>query len=126
MDTCERCTAVNEFVQQDTKGPDVECVVVRLVHYHFWRHVLEGAAVGVSWLLHISLDTPTKVADFDDISLLDENILWLDVSVDEPLLVHVVDATADLDEEVESNILLQKLLFTNQVEQIAFVSILES
>ena len=46
--------------------------------------------------------------------------------MNEPLLVHVVDATADLDEEVESSVLAQVLLTTNQKEQISFAGKFES
>jgi hypothetical protein len=44
--------------------------------------------------------------------------------MDQALFVHVVDTRADLNEKVESGVLTQVFLFTNQVEQITFTSVL--
>jgi hypothetical protein len=38
------------------------------------------------------LDTPTEITDFDYITFFNQDVFWLNVSVDETLLVHVVDA----------------------------------
>ena len=97
-----------------------------LVFDHFWGHVLKGAAEGISWLGNFGLHTPAEVADFDDVALLDEDILRLDVTMDKTLFVHVVDAGADLDEEVESHVLVEMLLLANQKEEIALACKLKS
>ena len=76
-----------------------------LILYHFWCHVLQGSTKSIPLLHMITLNTPSKIANFNDVSILDQNVFRLDVSVDETLFVHVVDAGADLDEEVEGCIL---------------------
>ena len=50
----------------------------------------------------ITLNTPSKIANFNDVSILDQNVFRFDISKDETLFVHVVDAGANLDKEVES------------------------
>lgn len=125
MGASKGCTAVNEFVEEDSKCPNVESVVMWLVHYHLWSHILKRTTVSIPGLLNFSLHTPSKVADLDDIILLDQNVLWLDISVDQSLLVHVVNATADLNEEVKRHIFLETLFLSDQIEQIAFVAILQ-
>lgn len=53
----------------------------------------------------VQLHAPAKVTDFDDIPVLNEYVLWFDVSMNKTLLVHVVDATANLYEKVEGCVL---------------------
>jgi len=73
---------VDEFIQQNSERPNIEGMVVVLVLNHFWCHVLEGAAEGEALLHVVGLDTPPEVADLDYVLVLDEDVLWLDVSVD--------------------------------------------
>lgn len=73
----------------------------------------------------VGLDAPTEIADFDDVALLDQDVLGLDVSVNQALLVQVIDSRANLNEEVERCVLAQVLLLTYQVEQISFGGVLE-
>ena len=88
----ERGSPVDKLVKQDTKGPDVECVVVIFVLDHLRCHVLKRAAEGVSLLHVVGLDAPAEITDFDDVPLLDEDVLGLNVSMNQALLVQVVDA----------------------------------
>ena len=62
-----------------------------LVLDHLRGHVLKCSAKRVPLLTVVGLNTPPEVTDFDDITLFDEDILWLDVSMDEALFVHVVN-----------------------------------
>ena len=73
----------------------------------------------------IRLYTPTEITDFDDISILYENIFWFDISMDKTLLVQVVNTGAYLNEEIKCSVFTQVLLFTNKIEQITFRSILK-
>jgi len=59
------------------------------------------------------LDAPTKIAYFNNVSFLDKNVLWLDISMDEALFVHVVDARANLNEEIKGCIFTEELFFPN-------------
>ena len=74
----------------------------------------------------IWLYTPAEVADFDDVSFFDKNVFWFDVPMNQALLVHKVNAWADLDEEVECSVFAQELFLSNEVEQVAFARVLES
>jgi hypothetical protein len=120
MHTSERGTAVNQLIQQNTKRPDVERVIVILVLYHFRSHVFESTAKSVPLLHMIGLDAPTEIADLNNITLLDQNILRFDVSMNKSLLMQIVNARANLNEEVESRVLAQIFLFTNEIKQISF------
>ena len=73
----------------------------------------------------IRLDAPAEVTDFDDIAVLNENIFGLDISMNKSLLVQIIDSGTNLYEEIKRRILAQKLLFTDEVKQIAFRSIFE-
>ena len=98
---------------------------MRLVLYHFGSHVFERAAESVSLLICVRLYAPSKVANFNDIALFNEDVFRFDVPVNKSLLVHVINAGADLNEEVEGRVLAQVLLFANQVEQVAFACVLQ-
>jgi len=89
---------------------------MRLILNHLRRHILEGAAKRISLLAVIRLYAPTKITNFDDVAFLDENVFWFDISVNQPLFVHEVDAGTDLDEEVKCCVFAQELLFADQVE----------
>lgn len=52
----------------------------------------------------VRLDAPTEITYFDDVAFLDEYIFWFDIPMDEALLMHIIDARAYLDEEVEGGI----------------------
>ena len=90
--TREGSSTVDELVQKDAEGPNVQSVVMSLVLDHFWSHVLGRSTEGVPLLVVVALDAPSKVAYLDDVALFDQNVLWLDVSVDQSLLVHIVNA----------------------------------
>jgi hypothetical protein len=117
---------MDKFVQENTKRPYVKRVVVSLVLNHLGRHVLKCSAECISLLRVVRLYTPAEITDFNDVTLLDQDVLWFYISVDQSLLMHVIDSTADLDEEIESGVLTQELLFSDQVEQVAFTGVLES
>lgn len=119
MHTREGGAAMDELVEKDAQRPNVQSVIVVLVLDHFRSHILEGAAEGVPLLHVIRLDAPAEIADLDDVALLDQNVLRLDVSVDQALLVQIVNAGADLDEEVKSRVLAQILFLSDQVEEIS-------
>ena len=55
---------------------------MRLVLDHFGSHVLERAAECVSLLVCIGLNAPSKITEFDDVTIFDQNVLGLDVPVD--------------------------------------------
>ena len=96
---------MDQLVQKNSERPNVEGVIVSFVLDHFGSHVLECATESVSLLVCVGLYTPSKVTYFDNIALLYQYILRFDISVNQSLLVHVVDAGAHLNEEVEGGVL---------------------
>jgi len=64
----------------------------------------------------VTLHTPAKVADLDDVALFNKDIFRLDISMDEALFVHIIDARANLNKEVKSGILTKILLLADEVE----------
>lgn len=116
MHACEWRSAMNELVEQDAQGPDVERVIVVLVLNHLRSHVLESPAKGVPLLHVIRLHTPPEITDLNDIPVFDKNILWLDVSMNEPLLMQIVNTWAHLYEEIKGSVLAEELLFSDQIK----------
>ncbi len=62
-------------------------MVVIFVLNHLWGHVLECTAECVSLLHVVRLDAPPEITNLDDVTILDQYVLGLDVSVDETLLM---------------------------------------
>ena len=83
-----------------------------LILDHFGGHILERAAKSVPLLHVVRLDAPSKIAYLDDVTILYEDILWFDISMNETLLVHVVNARTNLNEKVKCRIFTQKLFFS--------------
>jgi hypothetical protein len=125
MNACKGRSSVNQLIQQDAKRPDIKRVIVILILNHLWSHVFKSSTKGVSLLHVIRLNAPAEITDFNDVSFFDQDIFRLDISVNETLLVHVVDTTAHLNEEVKGSVFGQELLLTNQVKQVAFAGVLK-
>lgn len=88
-------------------------MVVVLVLNHLRGHVLERTTKSVSLLHVIGLDAPTEITNLDDVTILNQDVLGFDVSMDQALLVQVVDTGTHLNEEVKSCVLIQVLLLPN-------------
>ena len=60
---CEWSFAMNKFIEEDSKGPDIKHVVMLPVVDHLGRHILESTAKSVPLsLVHLSLFISLKVA----------------------------------------------------------------
>jgi hypothetical protein len=79
-------------------------MVVILILNHLWSHILESTTEGVSLLHVVRLNTPTKVTDLNDISILDQDVFGFDISMNKTLFMHIINARAYLNEEVEGRI----------------------
>ena len=91
-------------------------MVVVFVLNHLRSHILQSATESVSLLHMVRLHAPPKITNFDDISILNQDIFWLDISVNQALLMHIVDATADLYEKIKGSVFAKKLFFPNQIK----------
>lgn len=87
-----------------------------LILDHLRSHVLESSTERISLLTVIRLNAPSEITYLNDIAFFNKNILRLDISVNQPLLMHIVDTRAYLDEEVESCVLAEVLFFPNEIE----------
>ena len=68
----------------------VSSLVIRLLK-HFRSHVLKGTTESVSLLELVKLYAPTEIANFDDVALFDQDVLRLDITVHQVVLVAVLD-----------------------------------
>jgi hypothetical protein len=97
-----------------------------LVLNHFWSHILECSTECVSLLHMVWLNAPSKITNLDDIPFFDQNVLWFDISMNETLLVKIVNSRTDLNEKVKCSVFAQKLFLSDQVEQVTFWRIFQS
>lgn len=116
MNSCERCSTVHQFIQQDSKRPNIQSMIMILVLNHFRGHIFKSSAESVSLLHMVRLNAPTKITNLDDVSIFNQNILWFDISVNQSLFMHVVYTTTYLDKEVEGCIFCQKLFLSDQIK----------
>ena len=62
-----------------------------LILNHLRSHILQGSTKCVPHLTIVSLYTPAEVTDFDDIAFLDQDVFWLNIPMNETLLMHKID-----------------------------------
>ena len=92
---------------------------------HLRGHILQCSTESSSLLAVITLYAPSKVTNFDDVSFFYKDVFRLNISMNKTLFVHIINTRAYLDEKVESCILTQILLSSDQVKQVAFARILK-
>jgi len=73
----------------------------------------------------VALNAPSKITNFNYVSVFDENVFGLDVSMNEALFMHVVNTRAHLNKEVKCSVLAEELLLTDEIEEIAFAGVFE-
>ena len=82
-------------------------MVVALLIDHLVSHVLQGATVSLSFsfilkafrvALHLVVNGPAEVADFDEMIVIDQEILRLQIPMDVAFLLQEVDSCQGLDE----------------------------
>ena len=120
----EGSIAMDKLVEEDSKGPNIELMVMMTMIDHFGSHVLEGTAksvalalVGVSIVfLDLTLAGPPEITDLKHVVLVDEQVFRLQISVYETVLMKEVDAGHRLYEEVEGGLLGEAALFLNENE----------
>ena len=101
-------------VGDDTNGPQIAFLVIFLVQ-DLWGDVVWGSKLLIKWLVLVEYERGTEIDDLDLIEvfvLFKENILWLQISVDDFLLMAVVDARKNLLNQ-NSAVLLCKLASGN-------------
>ena len=108
-------------------------MVVLPVINHFRRHILQCPAKSVPLtlvhltvivLVKLTLTGPPKVANFQHVVLVDEQVFRFEVTMDKPVLVQEVDACNGLNEEVKSSFFREATLFLNEHKQVALCHVL--
>lgn len=61
----------------------------------------------------VALNAPAKVTYLNDVAIFDQYVLRFDISVNEALFVHKIDARTDLYEKVKSCIFTQVFFFSD-------------
>jgi hypothetical protein len=96
--------AMQHFVEKNAKRPDVNCVIVVRVGYNFRSHILVGAAESLSFLVDVFC-TPAEVTKLNIIIAIEKDIFWLNVAVEDIVVVEELDSFTSLDEELASLLL---------------------
>ena len=103
----ERLHPMDKLIEKDTQGPSVDFVSMWVFIHHFWRHVLERATerlsirrehIALRVLLKLDFTSPAKVANLNHLLVVDEQVFRLQIPVNEPVLVHEVNAANSLNE----------------------------
>jgi len=86
-----RCLAGEQDIHDDAKAPHVRLFIILLLIEDLWCHV-EGGPNHLAQLLALrELASGSEIDQLDRLVVIEADILWLQVSVDEALLVEVVD-----------------------------------
>ena len=91
-----------------------------LVLDHLRCHVFQRTTKCISLLRVVGLNTPSEITDFDNVTVLDKYIFWLNISMDKSLLMHVIYSGTNLDKKVKCCILAEILFLSDQVKKVSF------
>mmetsp|Transcript_34815 Transcript_34815/g.99391 ORF Transcript_34815/g.99391 Transcript_34815/m.99391 type:complete len:224 (-) Transcript_34815:1472-2143(-) len=94
----ERGVANQQLVDESSQSPEVNCHILRVSLEDLWCPVVGCAAGCPQRHLHLYLCTPAEVTDAHLVLICQQHVLGLQVPVDAHVLVHKVDALADLRE----------------------------
>lgn len=76
-------------VKNNPKRPNISCKArVRLFLHDLWRHKRRGPAVDLQLRVLVTHDTEPKVDQFNLATVSNENIVHLDISMADSVLVH--------------------------------------
>ena len=105
-----------QLVQESAQAVDVGASVVAVALEDFGAHVFWGAAEGIAFLAFWDFLGETEIGDFDVAIDIDEDIFWLDVSVDDVQAMQMLKAEKELS-HVELGLLFSKLLDFSKMEE---------
>lgn len=122
--TAEGRLTQEHLVDEDTKGPPVDCPSVSLLEQDLWCHELGRSTEGASGVAipHVLL-AQTVVGDLDVTVQSEEDIVKLQVSVDDALLVEVLQSEQNLS-SVELGSFRRELLFLDVQHQVTTADVL--
>jgi len=117
--TIERWLSREEDISDDTARPDIALVVVVLVE-NFWGNVVWGSELLIKVLAWVIDKRGTKINDLDGIELLvsfQQNVFGFKVSVDNVILVTIVNTLKNLLHQDSSVTLTELSPLKNLVKQ---------
>lgn len=121
----ERQVSADHCIQNDTAAPDVSSQSeVLLALNHFWGRVARTSAGRLQPLAVFVQVAEAEVDDFDVVVMVEQKILWLQVSVHDAQLVDVLDARDDLLVHLCGLLLLQVAILNDVLEQLAARTVL--
>ena len=88
----KRCLSTEKLVRQNTQRPEIDLLVVPVVVLsakHLRWKIIEGTTHGLSPVVR-RVYRPTKVTDLDLTVDSNQDVLWLDITVNDMLLVEIL------------------------------------
>ena len=114
---------MHHFVQKDPEAPHVKAEAIKTPTYHFRSHVVPCPTKCISQI--VAFDGSSKVAYFDIVFAIQEQILRLDVSVYYLLRVEVAYSLAGLGEEMSCLRFRKHFIFSQKLEKVSSGGIFE-
>lgn len=121
----ERGTLVEHLIEKNAHSPNINSVVLRLVHDDLGGHVLTRPAKSLSPLFLIVLGTPPKIANLDIVIFVQQNVLRLQVSMQNLPSVDILNCLQSLQKEFMDSSLRKGVVFSDVVEEIPIISIIQ-
>lgn len=104
VSTIERGQSGDQLIKQGSQRVEVNSVRMPSLLNHLRRHVLCASAEAVGDLSGLEADLrEAEVGDLDVSVVIDEEVFWFEVSVDDVLLMQVHEAIQNFD-KVESSL----------------------
>lgn len=92
----KRRSTTRQFIKQHPDGPNINSLIIATSLHNLRWYIVNSATKSLSLtkigqnLLNWRISRPAKVTHFDHF-VLNENVLWLDISVDDVLVMHVLE-----------------------------------
>ena len=88
--------AYKHLIQQNTQGPNVNCVIMTFGTKHFWSNVFRSSAKTGSLLIFGDFSSKTKVCQLQIAITIEKHIFWLQVSINDILVMQMPQSNSYL------------------------------
>ena len=111
----------NHDEQNDRWGEKIyRFSLVWLFEMDFWCHVVECTELGVeiaSTISSLDWSSKTEICYLENVVLIEEKVLWFEISVRESVLMAVIETAHELFKVVSCDVLLKPSWYGNEVEK---------
>ena len=122
----ERHFTADKHIQNDTKAPYVYFwSIVWLRLQQFWRREIQGTTEGLEEIIRYVQVAQAEVYDLNVASLADEDVLNLEISVNDAVLVAVIKSARYLSSELPSVLFLEPSVRYDVVQHLTAVDVFE-